>query len=117
MTETIVWIQTPKCRDCSPSAIMKRRLPCLGCTREPEKPGLPAGPKNGKLRKTRQKLRDAEIGRLREKKLSITAISRQLDLPRSTVFNAVRRNRERTAAGTIRQTNEYRPQISFSGRN
>lgn len=89
--EEIRFVHTPPCRLCRPTAERKRRYPCIGCTKPAAKqPPLPVK-KNRKLRKIGQYRRDCAIAKLRENGLSLGEISKILKIPRSTVFNAVKR--------------------------
>lgn len=94
--EEIVFVQTPKCRECTPKPCFAKRPPCIGCERlrpreEPCKKRKASG------------LKPADTGRevlyrqmvlLRGQELSYAQIAARLNAPRSTVQAVISRSRK-----------------------
>lgn len=94
--EEIVFVQTPKCRECTPKPCFAKRSPCIGCERlrpreEPCKRRKTTRPK------PTDAIRDAlyrQMILLRGQGLSYAQIAARLNAPRSTVQAVISRSRK-----------------------
>lgn len=80
--EEIRFVVTPPCGKCKPLKEYRRRFCCIGCSKLREETETPH------LRKRiikSKKQRDKQICELRQKGLTLTQISKKMEMPRSTI--------------------------------
>jgi hypothetical protein len=86
--EHICWVITPSCHFCEPTQAQKHRFPCIGCNKQVFKHQN----KQKKISKSKKSIRFMEINELKQQGFSLGYISKELNIPRSTVFYALKNN-------------------------
>jgi hypothetical protein len=86
--EQICWVITPSCRICEPTQAQKHRFPCIGC----DKQAVEHKNKQRKISKGKKSTRFMKINELKQQGFSFGYISKILNIPRSTVFYALKNN-------------------------
>jgi hypothetical protein len=86
--QQICFVVTPACRYCKPTILQKHYFPCIGC-QKPVKQKT-----NYKQIKNKHKRNNefTKINELKQQGFSLSYISNELSIPRSTVFYIFKNN-------------------------
>jgi len=86
--EQFCWVVTPSCHVCCPNEAQKHRFPCLGC----DKPIAQIKDKQESQNTGKKNIRLTQISELKQQGFSLAYISKELAIPRSTVFYILKTN-------------------------